>query len=256
MTCSCPVDIILGRVIESKFWHVEALQNDVLAVMSVEVLTKRKDTAELSYFGNDIRSSCTGRLFSFYLQKKNPTLTESIIRRWRFAVTYDDNLNVFVPVVDVYREPVQCCTCRQNSTRRGFCQHELSCRPRSSNDFVMPTSCGFHADHGFTESGVRTSQVVDGEYEKQPHDRAKEQDAVVDGDKWFANKRNRTALPSFAEHRIIQALAGVIQTAGRCSEKRVPVFEGPHIRLCCKCENAKGLECEKAERVVILFTVV
>lgn len=248
------------RVIELKCWNVETFWNDVRAVMALEeVFTKRKETGELYYFGNDIRSSWTGRLFLFYVQKKHHTSTKRVIRKWRFVVTYDDNLNVFVLVADVFGKPVKCCMCRSTSTRRGFFQDELSRRPRSSNDVVVPSNCWVHVDDGFTENGFRTSQVVDGKYETNSYDRAEAQDDVVDADKCFGNKRSRPALPCRAEHRLIQSLTGVIETTGRCSEKRVPVSEDAQIRLCCKCghhvHDAKGWEREKAERAVTLFTV-
>lgn len=140
VSCSCNVDVIGGRVVQPQCWHAETLFNDVLSCGFLgAILNERNSGNECpKSFGEPLMPRRTGMLFKFSVQKEHRSLSQqSVVRTWRFSIVYDDNLNMFVFVSVEQGKTVNCCLCRSSSTRRGFCKHELSCRPQSSIELVI-----------------------------------------------------------------------------------------------------------------------
>lgn len=152
--CSCTLNSVGGKVMESKCWHVDQLLEDVIFCMRLNAMLEN----DLStYFPRSIRLKNSGKMFFFNVGKQNSKMESSTIaKKWHISVTYDENLGVFVPVAKVFGKPVACCVCRSSSTRRGFCMHELSCRPSSSKEIM---SC--------SEDAVADVERCDDEYEAE-----------------------------------------------------------------------------------------
>lgn len=47
----------------------------------------------------------------------------------------------------------------------------------------------------------------------------------------------------------------MIKTTALSNQKRVPLFEYPTAKQCCRCGNLKEEQCQRCERAVTLFTL-
>lgn len=137
VSCSCNVDVIGGKVVESHCWHAESLLEDVLfCIVVTKILNESTSGGEQRLrFGDTLTPKRSGKLCYFCIEKETASMAqERVVRKWQFAVLYDDNISMFAQVSNVIGKSLQCCLCCSNSTRRGFCQHDLSCLPTSCKE--------------------------------------------------------------------------------------------------------------------------
>lgn len=174
------------------------LKESVLCMKMLQILSTSSNEMEDGgkyWFGDAANPARAGRMFCFDVSREQNNglqrSNDSIVRKWGFGITYDENLGIFVPVTKVTGKPVQCCLCRSHSTRRGFCQHELSCRPNSLNELVVendPYESNFRSIDGH-QPGMdkRTDDLSETCYAKEQF----EEKSGSEPEKWFANTRWR-----------------------------------------------------------------
>lgn len=153
----------------SKCWHAENMTKDIFFCMTVKQILCQSncEAGEVCSFGNAFKPASAGSMFFFDVQKEQLQSMQSRVRKWRVSVTYDHNLGIFVPVSKVDGKQVQCGLCRANSTKRGSCQNELSCRPLSSRELLIFNDATDFGD-GRIGTGINDAGHVEGMREHLP----------------------------------------------------------------------------------------
>lgn len=119
VSCSCSVEVIVGKVFDGKCWNVETVLKVALFCILLASLVDRTGNGAdgRSLFGKVVTPSCAGRLFNFNIENEHGNAMKmSVVRKWQFYVVYDNNFDLFVAVAGVHRKPVQCGLCTTNST--------------------------------------------------------------------------------------------------------------------------------------------